>query len=71
MFSRIRKAVVGGLAAGISAVASSFVYTGAPTKDDVAKMLGTFIVAAVVGGYAVYQTPKNAEPLAVERPTSA
>lgn len=56
---QVRKAIAGGFAAGVAAVVGNLVVTGAPTKDDVSKAIGTFIVAFVVGGYAVYKT-KNA-----------
>lgn len=57
MASRIRKAIVGGISGGVSAVAGSLVITGIPTKEDVAKALGLFIVGFGVTAYAVWRTP--------------
>lgn len=57
MGKRIRKALVGGFAAGLAGVAGNLTITGAPTRDDVSKAIGTFLVAAAVGGYAVWRTP--------------
>ena len=57
MMKRIRKAIVGGFAAGIAGVAGNIVITGAPTRDDVAKALGMFIVSFAVGAYAVWKVP--------------
>lgn len=57
MGKRIRKAIVGGFAAGIAGVAGNLVITGAPTRDDLSKAIGTFIVAFGAGAYAVWRTP--------------
>ena len=35
-------------------------FAGAPTKDDVSKALGAFIIGAAVTGYATYQAKPNA-----------
>lgn len=61
---RIRKAIVGGLAAGIAGVCGNLVITGAPTRDDVSKAIGTFIVSFAAGAYAVWKVP-NAPALPV------
>lgn len=55
MAKRIRKALVGGFWAGVSAVGSGLVLTGAPTRDQLSKMLATFIVAFAGGVYAVWK----------------
>lgn len=63
MFGRVRKAVAGGFAGGISSALTGFVFTGAPTKDQVAKLLGMFLVGFAGGSYAVWQTKPNDQPL--------
>jgi hypothetical protein len=60
MLARIRKAITAGVWGGLSAAASTIVITGAPTKDDVSKALGAFIVGAAVTGYATYRAKPNA-----------
>jgi hypothetical protein len=62
MLARIRKALVAGFWGGATAVGTTFVFTGAPTKDQVSKMLGAFVAGAVVTGYATFQA-KNAPAL--------
>lgn len=52
---KIRKAIVAGAGAGVSAVATTIVLVGAPTKDDVSKALGVFIVAFVGTAWATFQ----------------
>lgn len=56
MLARIRKAVVAGLFAGVSAGAATLVQTGAPTEDQVTKALGIALAAAVVTGIATFKT---------------
>jgi fucose permease len=53
---RARKSIVAGLGAGLTAVGSTFVFTGAPTKDDVSKALGVFIVGFGVTAWATFKT---------------
>lgn len=60
MLAHIRKAIVAGLCGGASAVGASFVYTGAPTREQVGQMIGVFIVGAAVTGYATYRAKPNA-----------
>lgn len=57
--ARVRKAIVGGFAAGVAAVGSSFTFTGAPTKDQAIQIVGTFLVSAAIGGYAVWRIPNT------------
>lgn len=57
---RTRKAIAGGISAGIAAAASGFVFTGAPTRDQVAKLVGSFIVGFAGGFYIVWKTKPNA-----------
>lgn len=60
MLARIRKAITAGIWGGLSAVGASFVFTGAPTKDQISQMIGAFIVGAAATGYATYRTKPNA-----------
>ena len=63
MAKRIRKAIVGGFWGGVSAVGAGFTFTGAPTRDQIGQLLGTFIVAAAVTGFAVWKSKPNAPAL--------
>jgi hypothetical protein len=63
MLGRIRKALVAGFWGGLSAVGAAFVYTGAPTRDQVGQMLGVFIVGAAVTGFATWKAKPNAPAL--------
>lgn len=58
--SKVRKALAGGLSAGIAAVGAGFVFTGAPTTEQVGTLLGTFLGAFFVGFVGVYMAPANA-----------
>jgi uncharacterized membrane protein YjjB (DUF3815 family) len=60
---RTRKAIAGGFSTGIGAVLSGFVFTGAPTKDQVGALIGAFIVGFVGGFYTVWKTKPNAPAL--------
>jgi hypothetical protein len=62
---RVRKAVAGALGAGVAAVISGFTFTGAPTKDQVGQLIGTFVAGAFVGFVTVWSAPPNApQPVA-------
>lgn len=63
MFARVRKALTAAFWGGLSAVGAAFVYTGAPTRDQVGQMIGVFIAAAVVTGLATYNAKPNAPAL--------
>lgn len=63
MRKRINKALTAGFWGGVSAVGASFVFTGAPTRDQVSKMVGAFIVGAAATGYATWQAKPNAPKL--------
>lgn len=67
MYKRVRKAMTAAFWGGLSAVGASFVFTGAPTRDQVSKMIGAFIVGAAATGYATWQTKPNAAPLTGKR----
>lgn len=60
MITRVRKAVVAGFWGGLSAAGAGFVFTGAPTKDQVAQLFGLFLSGAVVTGFATWKTKPNA-----------
>jgi uncharacterized membrane protein YjjB (DUF3815 family) len=60
MLARIRKALVAGFWGGLSAVGASFVFTGAPTRDQVGKMVGAFVAGALATGYATFWAKANA-----------
>lgn len=57
MAKRISKALMAGLVGGLSAVAGSLTFTGAPTQDEVSKAIGVFIVSAAVSAWAVWRVP--------------
>lgn len=57
---RARKALVAGFFGGLSAVGTSFVFTGAPTKDQIGQMIGAFIVGSAVTGFATFRAKPNA-----------
>lgn len=65
MLAYIRKAVIAGLGAGLTAGITTLVQDGAPTRDEVSKALGVAIVAAVTVGWSTWrienaETPKPA-----------
>jgi hypothetical protein len=57
---KFKKAVHGAIWAGLAAAGSGFVFTGAPTKEQVGQLIGTFIAGAFVGFLGVYRAPANA-----------
>lgn len=57
MAKRIRKSIVAGFGGGLSAVGSAFVFTGAPTRDQVQSMVGAFIVGFGVTAWATWRIP--------------
>jgi hypothetical protein len=57
MGKRIRKSIVAGLGGGLTAIGTSFVFTGAPTRDQVSKMIGSFIVGFGVTAWATWRVP--------------
>lgn len=56
---RAKKAIVAGFGAGLTAVGTTVVFTGLPTRDDVGKALGAFIVGFGVTAWATFRA-KNA-----------
>lgn len=63
MAKRINKALVAGFWGGVSSVGASFVFTGAPTRDQVSAIIGAFVVGAAVTGYATWKAKPNTPPL--------
>jgi hypothetical protein len=63
MLKRIRKAIVAGLWGGLSAVGAGFVFTGAPTKEQVGQLAGLFVSGAVITGLATWKAKPNAPAL--------
>jgi hypothetical protein len=59
MFARIRKAVVAGVGAGITAGIGSLFTSGAPTREHVVDALGVALVAAVTVGTATWRVPNQ------------
>ncbi len=57
--SKVRKAIAGGWSAGIAAVGTGLVFTGAPTKEQVAGLIGTFVGGFVFGFIGVYMAKPN------------
>ncbi len=62
MLARVRKAIVAGFGGGLSAVFGTLVISGLPTKDDVGKALGVFIVGFAVTAYATFKVPNKVTP---------
>lgn len=62
---RTRKAIAGGISTGVGSALTGFVFTGAPTRDQVGKLLGAFIVGFAGGFYAVWRTKPNAPAVTV------
>ena len=60
MLAQIRKAILAGVLAGISAATGSIVVGGALTQAEISKAIGVGIGALVVTGWATYQV-KNAK----------
>lgn len=58
--SKVRKAIAGGWAAGVAAVGTGLVFTGLPTKEQVAGLVGAFASGFVVGFIGVYFAKPNA-----------
>ena len=54
---RCRKSIVAGFGGGLSAAGSAFVFTGAPTRDQVSKLIGAFIVGFGVTAWATWRVP--------------
>lgn len=63
MRKRINKALVAGFWGGVTAVGTSFVFTGAPTRDQVGQMIGAFVVGAAATGFATWKAKPNAPAL--------
>jgi hypothetical protein len=64
MRRRINKALTAAFWGGVSAVGTSFAFTGMPTRDQVGEMVGAFIVGAAVTGFATWKAKPNAPALA-------
>ena len=60
MWARARKALVAGFWGGVSAAESGFVFTGAPTRDQVGALFGLFVGGAVLTFSATYRAKPNA-----------
>lgn len=60
MFARVRKAVVAGVAAGITALVGAAVQNGSVTLG--LPQLLTALGAAIVAGLAVYRVPNTPTP---------
>lgn len=55
MLAKVRKAVIAGLGAGLAAGFGVLLESGAPTREQVGKALGAFVVAAAGVGWATYR----------------
>lgn len=58
--ARVRKAVVAGLGAGVTAAVASIVQSGVMTQDEIMKAIGVGIAAAAATAWATY-TVRNAK----------
>lgn len=56
---RVSKAIAGGFAAGVAAIGTGFVFTGAPTKGQVGTLIGTFVGGFFVGFVTTWAAPAN------------
>lgn len=61
MLARVRKAVIAGLGAGLSAAVGALVVAGALNRDEVSKAIGVGVTAAVATGWATWRV-RNAPP---------
>jgi len=60
MLARIKKAIVAGLGAGLTAAIASIAQSGAMTRAQIVKAVGVGVAAAIAVGWATYQA-KNAQ----------
>lgn len=58
---RFNKAITAAFWGGVAAVGTGFTFTGAPTKDQVGKLIGLFIAGAFLAGFPTAAAKKNAE----------
>lgn len=59
MLARIRKAVIGGVGAGIGPAAVVVAKSGTLNRETVGQALGAFIAAAAVVGWATWRVPNR------------
>jgi len=60
MIARIRKAVLAGLGAGVSAAVGALVAAGSLDQEQVSKAIGVGVAAAVAVGWATWRVPNEA-----------
>ena len=60
MVSRIRKAVIAGLSAGVSVAVGAIVAAGSLDREQVSKAIGAGVAAAVLAGWATWRVPNEA-----------
>lgn len=53
--ARVKKAIIAGLGAGITAAVASIAQSGAMTQDQIIKAVGVGVAAAVAVGWATYK----------------
>lgn len=63
MLARVRKAVIAGLGAGVAAAVAIAAKADTVDRETVSQMVGAFVVAGAVMGWATWRVP-NAEPVA-------
>lgn len=57
---KVRKAIAGGISAGLAAIGTGFVFTGAPTTGQIGTLIGLFVGGFFVGFVTVYNAKPNA-----------
>jgi hypothetical protein len=59
MLARVRKAIIAGLAAGLSVAVGALVAAGTLDQEQVSKAIGAGVAAAVVAGWATWRVPNK------------
>lgn len=60
MISRIRKAVIAGLSAGVSVAVGALLAAGTLDQEQVSKAIGAGVAAAVAAGWLTWRVPNAA-----------
>ena len=57
MISKVRKAVIAGLGAGVAAGVGALMRSGSMTSEDISNAIGVGVAAAVAIGWATWRVP--------------